>query len=206
MNSNLFHTNSGLILAFAFCMPGLLVLPGSWACSVCVCVWVCVCVCVCAPACAHTHTQLLSGVQLFATPRTTACQAPLFLGFFRQEYWCGLPFPTQGVFPTQASNLCVSYLGRQIPYRQHHLETCLGPYRALMHFLPLPELFAKGIFSDTITRSGSPITNSQRTFLPELFFFSTTHIFTKYSREGIIYVQGIILCLGTEHYANSKRD
>ena len=56
MNSNLFHTNSGLILAFAFCMPGLLVLPGSWACSVCVCVWVCVCVCVCARVCTHTHS------------------------------------------------------------------------------------------------------------------------------------------------------
>ena len=30
-------------------------------------------------------------VQLFATPRTVACQAPLFMGFFRQEYWSGLP-------------------------------------------------------------------------------------------------------------------
>ena len=54
MNSNLFHTNSGLIRAFAFCMPGLLVLLGSWACSVCVRVCVCVCVCVRAHACTHT--------------------------------------------------------------------------------------------------------------------------------------------------------
>ena len=30
-------------------------------------------------------------VQLFATPWTVACQAPLSVGFFRQEYWSGLP-------------------------------------------------------------------------------------------------------------------
>ena len=30
---------------------------------------------------------------------TIACQAPLFLGFFRQEYWSGLPFPSTGNIP-----------------------------------------------------------------------------------------------------------
>ena len=30
----------------------------------------------------------------FAAPWTVACQAPLFLGFFRQKYWSGLPFPS----------------------------------------------------------------------------------------------------------------
>ena len=29
-----------------------------------------------------------------ATPWTAACQAPLFMGFSRQEYWSGLPFPS----------------------------------------------------------------------------------------------------------------
>ena len=29
-----------------------------------------------------------------ATPRTVAHQAPLSMGFFRQEYWSGLPFPS----------------------------------------------------------------------------------------------------------------
>ena len=28
-----------------------------------------------------------------ATPWTAACQAPLSMGFSRQEYWGGLPFP-----------------------------------------------------------------------------------------------------------------
>ena len=43
--------------------------------------------------------QLLSGVQLFGTPRTVASQAPLFMGFFRQEYWTELPFSSPGDLP-----------------------------------------------------------------------------------------------------------
>ena len=37
---------------------------------------------------------MLSHVQLFATPWTVAQQAPLSMGFSRQEYWSGLPFPS----------------------------------------------------------------------------------------------------------------
>ena len=40
--------------------------------------------------------QLLSCVQLFATPWTVACQTPLSMEFSRQEYWSGLPFPSPG--------------------------------------------------------------------------------------------------------------
>ena len=40
--------------------------------------------------------QLLSGVQVFATPRAAAHQAPRSMEFFRQEYWSGLPFPSPG--------------------------------------------------------------------------------------------------------------
>ena len=38
--------------------------------------------------------QLCSPVWLCATLWTAAHQAPLFLGFSRQEYWSGLPFPS----------------------------------------------------------------------------------------------------------------
>ena len=41
----------------------------------------------------------LSHVQLFATPWTVAYQAPLSMGFSRQEYWSGLPFPSPGDLP-----------------------------------------------------------------------------------------------------------
>ena len=36
---------------------------------------------------------MLSHVLLFATLWTVACQTPLSMGFYRQEYWSGLPFP-----------------------------------------------------------------------------------------------------------------
>ena len=45
---------------------------------------VCVCVCV----------YMLSHVQLFATLWTVTHQAPLSMGFSRQEFWSGLPFPS----------------------------------------------------------------------------------------------------------------
>ena len=38
----------------------------------------------------------LSRVQLFATPWTVAYQAPPSMGFSRQGYWSGLPFPSPG--------------------------------------------------------------------------------------------------------------
>ena len=41
----------------------------------------------------------LSHVWLFETPWTIAYQAPLSMGFFRQEYWSGLPFPSPGDLP-----------------------------------------------------------------------------------------------------------
>ena len=34
-----------------------------------------------------------------ATPWTIACQPPLSMGFPRQEYWRGLPFPSPGDLP-----------------------------------------------------------------------------------------------------------
>jgi len=46
-----------------------------------------VCACVLSPFCR---------VQLFVTPWTVACQAPLSMEFSRQEYWSGLPCPHPG--------------------------------------------------------------------------------------------------------------
>ena len=57
--------------------------------GVCVCVCVHVVVVVRSPSC----------VSLFATPRTAAFQGSLSMGFSRQEYWSGLPFPSPGDLP-----------------------------------------------------------------------------------------------------------
>ena len=45
----------------------------------------------------------LSRVRLFATPWTVAYQASPSMGFSRQEYWSGLPFPSPGDLPNPGS-------------------------------------------------------------------------------------------------------
>ena len=42
---------------------------------------------------------VLSQVSLSVTPWTVAHQAPLFMGFSRQGYWSGSPFPSPGHLP-----------------------------------------------------------------------------------------------------------
>ena len=46
-----------------------------------------------------SEVKSLSRVRLFVTPWTVAHQAPLPMGFSRQEYWSGLPFPSPGDLP-----------------------------------------------------------------------------------------------------------
>ena len=57
-----------------------------------------------------------SPVQLCATLWTGACQAPLSLGFSRQEYWSGLPCPPPGNLPAlgikPASLMSLALAGR----------------------------------------------------------------------------------------------
>ena len=54
----------------------------------------------------HTHAQLLSCVLFFVTPGTKAPQALLSVGFSRQEYWSGLPFPPPGDLPNLGTCVC----------------------------------------------------------------------------------------------------
>ena len=49
--------------------------------------------------------ELLNCIQLFMTPWTVACQAPLSMELSRQEYWSGLPVPTPGALPYTEINL-----------------------------------------------------------------------------------------------------
>ena len=58
-----------------------------------------------------------SGLTL-ETPWTVACQDPMSIGFSRQEYWSGLPFPSPGDVPDPETEptSCISCVGRQIPY------------------------------------------------------------------------------------------
>ena len=54
-------------------------------------VWKIMCVCVCAHSLSHD--------QLTATPWTVARQAPLSIGFSRQDYWNERPFPSPWDLP-----------------------------------------------------------------------------------------------------------
>ena len=66
------------------------------------------------------RAKSLSHVQLFATPWTVVCQAPLSMGFSRQEYWSGLPYPPPGDLPNpgiEPTSLHVSYIDRQVLYQ-----------------------------------------------------------------------------------------
>ena len=70
----------------------------------------------------------------FATPWAVACQAPLSVGFLRQEDWSGSLFPSPGALPhpgikpessaspaLQADSLPLSYQGSPYPVSNHHI-------------------------------------------------------------------------------------
>ena len=59
-------------------------------------------------ACLLSH---FSHVQLFATLWTVAHQASLSMGFSRQEYWSGLPFPSPGNLPNPVSLMSPALAG-----------------------------------------------------------------------------------------------
>ena len=64
-------------------------------------------------ACMLSH---FSHVRLFVTLWTVACQAPLSMGFSRQEYWNELPCPPPGEIPdpgTKSISLVSPALGRK---------------------------------------------------------------------------------------------
>ena len=52
----------------------------------------------------------LSRVRLFVIPWTVVYQAPLSMGFSRQEYWSGLPFPSLGDLPDPGIRIWASHI------------------------------------------------------------------------------------------------
>ena len=65
----------------------------------------------------HSRT----GLKRLSSSRTVACQAPLSMGFSRQEHWSGLPFPSPGVFLTQGLNQSLLH-SRQVLYHRSTRE------------------------------------------------------------------------------------
>ena len=82
----------------------------------------------------------------FATPGTILCQTPLSIGFPRQEYWSGLPFPTPEDVADLGYQSYVSCIGWKILYHvppgklhymYFHIFMCNGLYQLTPYsFLP----------------------------------------------------------------------
>ena len=58
----------------------------------------------------NKHCKSTITNQLFVTPWTVAHQAPVSMGFSRQESWSGLTFPPPGDVPNQGLNPCLLWL------------------------------------------------------------------------------------------------
>ena len=79
---------------------------------------------------------------ILVTPWTVTHQALLSMGFPKQEYWNGLPFPSPGIYPTQGSNPCLlhwqvdslslSHLGS--PGLRLKEASLLAPWPPPLHF------------------------------------------------------------------------
>ena len=90
----------------------------------------------------ETKCYLYSCVRLFSTPQTVARQAPLSMGFPRQVFWSGQPFPSLGDLPNpgtesgspalQADSLLSEPPGKPLNILMHHIS--LQWYNAIILF------------------------------------------------------------------------
>ena len=70
----------------------------------------------------HSENEVAQSCPTLCDPMNCNPPASLSMGFSRQESWSGLPFPFQGIFPTQESNPGLLHC-RQILYRLNHQES-----------------------------------------------------------------------------------
>ena len=92
----------------------------------------------------------------FVTPWTIAHQALLSMGFFRQEYWNGLPFPSPGGSSRPRGQTHVSCIGRKILY---HWAT-----REAHHTLPLKTLLPGEVLNSPSASRGQKFSFKSRPF------------------------------------------
>ena len=86
---------------------------------------------------ACVHAQLLSHVQLFATPWTVACQDPLSIEFSRQENLDGLPLPPLEDVPNPEIKPCISCIGQAASFPLRYLGLILIQIVKLFSVFPL---------------------------------------------------------------------
>ena len=123
-----------------------------------------------------------SCVLLSVTLGTVACQAPLPMGFSRQEYWSGLPFPSPGYLP---------YSGMEpglLDFRQilYHLSYEGSPIKALLLCYFRWKLRHSPLFHI--------LSNSQA---PHAAFPSSTPFMCPHTRMGRALLQGVLCCINS---------
>ena len=102
---------------------------------------------------------MLSHVQFSATLWTVFCQAPLPMGFPRQEYWNGLPFPTPGDLPdpgiesaSPASPVLAGRFFTTEPLRKRQGQTSMIPWSSHLQ-RSLGFQVSQGPFSQAVSAS-----------------------------------------------------
>ena len=75
--------------------------------------------------CWKEDAQLFSCIQLCVAPWTVACQAPLPLEFYRQEYWCGVSSSRGSFWPRDQT--CILRSGRRILHQLSNLPVLANP-------------------------------------------------------------------------------
>ena len=137
----------------------------------------------------ESEDKLLSRVRLFATPWSVAHQVPPSMGFSRQEYYSGLPFPSPGDLPDpgikprsptlEADTLTSEPPGKpfvvsacllqchhnRMDQQCHHPPQCVPDILDLLPHAPcrycsLPLLLLSLLFSFVMGRAGSRLENT----------------------------------------------
>ena len=100
-----------------------------------------------------------------ATLWTIACQTPLSMGFFRPEYWRGLPFPSPGDLPNPGNKLCLPHCRQILNYLSHQGS----PERDRMKFQLRSN--SKAILPQLTLFYSLKLTSFSQSSLTNLFFF-----------------------------------
>ena len=127
--------------------------------------------------CVQSH---FSSIGLFATLWIAAYQALLSMGFSRQEYWSGLPFPSPGDLPNpgikprsptlQADTLTSVPPGKQMKVAQLCLTLC-DPMDCIVHGI-LQARILEWIAFPFSRRSSQPRDQTQVSRIADRFFTS----------------------------------
>ena len=134
--------------------------------------------------------QSLNHVCLFGTPRTVACQAPLSLGFSRQENWRGLPCPPsadlpdagmEAVFLTSPA-LAYRFFTTSTTWEALHIVTYIFRFFSMISYYKMlniaPVLYSKSQLFICFTYSSLYLLIPHSQFIPpQLPLWLTIHLF-----------------------------